>query len=166
MSKWISTWIVAAGVLFAGFAAHAASGADPTGAAPIGVITHSGARGPKLVGVIVVEFVGVGTGTVASSARVTLRLRRGTELAAVFAEVAGPLDTEATPAVQTAIFDALDQDIKKTFFADECVPDSDGVLCPNAVLLLKGLDEFALADDEVANQIMIADVTIALDARP
>lgn len=137
------------------------SGADPTGAAPLGVTVTSETRGPKLVGVIAAELVGVGTGTVASSARVTLRLRRGSQLAGIFTEVAGPLDTEDTADIQEAIREAIETKVKRIFFGDAC--GASGAGCPSADLLLKQAEEFVLTDDGVANQIFVADVVLAFD---
>ena len=156
----LSIWIATACLLLLGSAASGQSLADPTGAAPLGIIAQSDARGPKLVGVLVAEFVDVGSGTIATSARVTVRLRRGSQLGTLFVEVAGPLDTEDTPDVQAALLTALELKVKKTFFADSC--GDEGTLCPGAHVLLKQIDEFGLGDDGVSNQLIISDIVLAM----
>ena len=148
-------------LLFAGSAALGQSFADPTGEALLGLIDKSAARGQKLTGVLFVEFVGIGTGSVASSARVTVRLSQGSHLAALFGET-GPVDTDVPQDVQAAIIDALDAKLKGEFFPASC--GTDGLGCPSVRILLKGLDKFALTDDGVLNQIVVTDISIAMSA--
>jgi hypothetical protein len=159
MARWISTWIFGLGIFLVGSAAWG-GGADPEGTMPFGIITASETRGPKLVGVLVAEFVGVGGGSDASSARLTLRLRRGSQLEAMFATL-GPLDTEDTPGVQEDILEAFEEQVKKAFFADVC--GTSGTECPSADLLLKQIDEFATTDDGGDGLITVSDVVLAMD---
>jgi len=142
---------------------QAQSANDPTGEPPIGIEEKSEAKGPSLTGVLSAEFLD-STGISASSARIVVRLRRGSMLATVFGELPGPLvfdtDEEKTQ-LQTDILNlpALREGILGNFFPGDC--GNAGDMCPTVELLLKKADEFGLTDDGVANQIVIMDVTVA-----
>jgi hypothetical protein len=152
---------LAAVLLLAGSAALGQSFNDPEGT-PLGCTDRSG-QGQKLPGFAVVEFVGVGAGSIATSARVTVRLSDGKATSAFFGVVAGPLDTNDFEAVRDAIVAALESDVKGEFFAEAC--GDDGLACPSVTAIVRCFDNVALTDDGGQNLIMAADVVIQMSER-
>ena len=75
----------------------------------------------------------------------------------------GPRRHERFEDVQTAIIGALESQVKQTFFPEAC--GADGLGCPSVTVLLKCLDNFALTDDGVLNQIVVADIDIQMSER-
>lgn len=148
-------------LLLAGSAASGQSFNDPEGT-PLGCTDRSG-QGQKLSGFAVVEFVGVGAGTIASSARVTVRLSDGKATPAFFGVVAGPLDTNDFEVVRDAIVAALESDVKAVFFPEAC--GADGLACPSVTAIVRCLDNLALTDDGGQNLIMAADVVVQMSER-
>jgi len=138
----------------------AQSAADPTGTAPIGIESKSDAKGPALAGVLVVKLVN-SNGSMADSADMVLRLRRGSMLQTFFASLAGPIEFETDEqkaVLQDDVLDAFREDVLGGFFSDDCGRFGTG--CPDVDIVLKKADEFGLTDDGV-NQYAVLDVVVA-----
>jgi hypothetical protein len=157
----------AALVVLAGFTslASAQSAADPNGQTPLGVEEKSGAKGPALAGVIVLELINVSeTNDQADSARVVVRLRRGSHLETIFKVVPGPLffgtSTELA-AFQATVLGAFRNTVLFLFFDNDCGNAGD-----DCVLVLKQADEFGLTSDGDFNQFVVMDLTVSLAAPP
>jgi hypothetical protein len=135
-----------------------ASFADPTGAAPFGITTQPDAKGQKLDGVVTMEFSMLDD-RFASQARVLLRLRKGSQLGALYAFVAGPLDTEDPAAVQAAVFAAITAKVKAKFFPEEC--GAAGTACPGTDIVLKEFDEVAITDDGVSQLFVVGNLVLS-----
>lgn len=157
----------AALVALAGFTslASAQSAADPNGQTPLGLEEKSGSRGPQLVGVINLELVNVSeTNDQADSARVVVRLRRGSHLETLFKDVPGPLffgTPEELSAFQATVLGAFRNTVLFLFFDNDCGNAGDG-----CVLVLKQADEFGLTSDGDFNQFVVMDLTVTLAAPP
>lgn len=144
--RFLLATIAAAGVIGLAAGASAQSGADPTGAAVIGVVEKKDAKGPSLSGVIFVEFLN-SDGFTAEGARVLARLRRGSQLEAFYTEIPDTVIFDAaTPSLtQQILLDALHDPVLGRFFPDTC--DPDGSLCSDVEIVLKRAEEFVVTDD-------------------
>lgn len=147
-------------VALAGFAslAFAQSAASPNGETPLGIEEKKDSRGPALVGVISIELID-SDGLQADSARIVVRLRRGSHLSTFFAELAHPVffDTDVEKAqFQADVLGAFRDAVLMEFFGGDC-----GNTGPGCVLVLKQADEFGLTDDGF-NQFAVMDVTVSL----
>lgn len=158
-------FVFAALVAGAGFASTgwAQSGASPTGETPLGFEEKKDAKGPALTGVISIELIN-SDGLQADSARIVVRLRRGSHLSTFFEELEGPVffNTDDEKEVfQAEVLGAFRDAVLAEFFDGDC-----GNTSPDCVLVLKQADEFGLTDDGF-NQFAVMDVTVSLaDATP
>lgn len=128
---------------------------------PLGVLSPQEAQGPKLSGVLHAEYTDFNEVLfTADAVRVTLRLRRGQDLEAFFAEVPGPFDTTQPAVIREAVITALEAEILATFFPDDCA-----LGCPSGEVVVKTADELAFIvvvnPDTTRSQLSVLDITVA-----
>jgi hypothetical protein len=153
----------------------AAGGFNPDGNPPFGVAPQSDAKGTRLQGVFVIEFLNVDpmTGDANDGARGILRLRKGSQLEDYNSLLPGPVAYGTggeQQAVQAALIDAMGQDVLDDFLPGEQACAATAEVCPDdcACIKVKRLDEFVQVDpdenpDLTKDQFFVMDIELAVD---
>lgn len=145
----------------------AAGGNQPDGNPPFGVAPQSDAKGTRLQGVFVIEFLNSDGQTAFDGARGILRLRKGSQLEDYNTLLPGPVaygTSGEQQAVQAALIDAMGQDVLDDFLPSEvacagmCTDDC-------ACIKVKRLEEFVQVDttDGSNDQLFVMDIELAID---
>jgi hypothetical protein len=149
----------------------AAGGNQPDGNPPFGVAPQSDAKGTRLQGVFVIEFLNSDGQTAFNGARGILRLRKGSQLEDYNTLLPGPVQYGTggeQQAVQAALIDAMGQDVLDDFLPGEAACPA---VCADdcGCIKVKRLEEFVQVDtnenpnDDSNDQIFVMDIELAID---
>lgn len=157
----------------------AAGASNPAGEPPFGVAPQSNAKGTRLQGVFVIEFLNSDGDTAQDGARGILRLRKASLIESYSALVPGPLEYGTSCEqrdIQRQLINAMGPDVVEDFLAGEvfCIlPPLDPIDCTQpppaddtcANIKVKRLEEFVQVDttDGSMDQFFLMDIELAVD---
>jgi hypothetical protein len=160
-TKAVVTIVIFVSIVFFGSVARGGP-ENPSGAPPFGVAVSSDAPGTKLTGVAFFEFYNlrnVGGGQVPqvlADVRAFVRLRQGTVVKPVFAQIAN-VDLNNLPQTQASIVAGLKNEILIEFFEGDLSLD----------VKLKGFDEFVQSGEftiltPAGSKLTLADIVFSV----